>query len=105
MKTRLIFFLTIILTMILFCTSCALPEQNKGQEDVTVTQSPTICATPGSTAAQPTATPEATIAPTPEPTEDLSMYAVNPITGLQNMRKENVGKRPFAIMISNIKNL
>ena len=89
--------------MILFCTSCALPEQGQEAGDASATQSPTICATPDATIAQPTVTPEATIAPTPAPTEDLSMYAVNPITGLQNMRKENVGMRPFAIMISNIK--
>lgn len=34
---------------------------------------------------------------------DVSNYAMNPLTGIQNMDKKNSGKRPLAIMISNIK--
>lgn len=39
----------------------------------------------------------------PAATEDLSMFAVNPITGIRDMDKDNDGKRPIAIMINNIK--
>ncbi len=39
----------------------------------------------------------------PAATEDLSMFAVNPITGIRDMDIDNDGKRPIAIMINNIK--
>ena len=37
------------------------------------------------------------------PIEDPGLYAINPLTGVRNMNKANEGKRPIAVMISNIK--
>lgn len=102
MKSLTIKFFTLFLLLTLLCTGCS----QINLENTATPAGNTATATPQSTESTivTTATPEATTAqPTPEPTEDLSMYAVNPITGIQNMDKANEGKRPLAIMISNIK--
>lgn len=49
------------------------------------------------TTAKPTPTP--TVTPSPSPTD--SPYAVNPLTGIQDMDKANVGKRSAAVSINN----
>lgn len=90
----------ILLAVSFFCVACT-PEV-----DTTATATPNKNAqTAQSNVA--TATPVATVAPVeteaPVPTQDLSMYAVNPITGLQDLDKTKAGNRPMAIMISNIK--
>lgn len=107
LKLYTMLFCVILLVVSFFCAACSPlvsdSDGNVGSATATADSQQTtadIVTTPSAL----TASPEATTAqPTPEPTEDLSMYAVNPITGVQNMEKSNEGKRPLAIMISNIK--
>lgn len=107
LKLYTMLFCVILLAVSFFCTACsplASDSDGNGGSATTTAAPQQTTANAVATPSAVTASPEATmVQPTPEPTEDLSMYAVNPITGVQNMDKANEGKRPLAIMISNIK--
>lgn len=97
-QSYIVTFCMILLSVSFFCAACSPQAEESAPTATTATavKTPAVTATPAATE-----TPVAT--PTPEPTQDLSMYAVNPITGVQDMDKSKEGNRPVAIMISNIK--
>jgi len=86
--------LCIVAASLLVTTGCGSPPEVNAPENTA-----TLPATPTPSATQNAEVPT----PTPQTTPDLSNYAVNPLTGVQDMDKANIGKRSIAVMISNIK--
>ena len=92
----------LVAVCIVFISACNNVQESNVEETAAVSTTAIVnTAAPIITTETPaTSTLEPTI---PEPTPDMSLYAVNPLTGMKNMSKDNVGKRPLAIMINNVK--
>ncbi|NLN45844.1 MAG: DUF3048 domain-containing protein [Clostridiaceae bacterium] len=93
-KTRKTVFQGFVLMLaLLFATGCgkAAPQETTGESRAQSTTL-TVSTTTASTTRQPTATPMPTRVP----------VNMNPLTGQYSMDPENAGKRPVAIMFSNI---
>ena len=91
------FCLMIFLVTAIALTSCGLLGEDTAEENAVPNTSDVVSEQPE----QPSSEPVLDVEPTAAP--DTSMYAINPFTGIKNMNISNVGKRPVAVMINNVK--